>query len=70
MYGTASPAYTGMPIDMKGASKWARLLVCVAFHMILMGLGGAILIHVYGLARPEKILFFPSFAAAAVTVRL
>ncbi|HBK80401.1 MAG TPA: hypothetical protein DDZ83_12175 [Nitrospinae bacterium] len=55
-----------MPLDMKGARKWARLLVCLAFHVILMGLGGTILIHVYGLARPEKLLFFPSFAAAAV----
>ncbi|MBT3351955.1 MAG: hypothetical protein HOC91_07255 [Nitrospinaceae bacterium] len=51
---------------MKDSRKWARLLVCLAFHMILMGLISGILIHLYGLNRPEKILFLPSLLAAAV----
>ncbi len=51
---------------MKDAPKWARLIVCLAFHMILIGLAAAILIHLVGVPRPEKILFLPSLAAAAL----
>lgn len=46
--------------------KWARLLFCVAFYMILTGLAGSILIHVAGIPRPGKILFLPSLAAAFI----
>ncbi len=51
---------------MKDSRKWARLFVCLAFHMILAGLASAILSHIFGVARPGKILFLPSLAAAAV----
>ena len=51
---------------MKDSRKWARLLVCLAFHMILMGLASAILVDIYGLMRPEKVLFLPSLIAAAI----
>lgn len=51
---------------MKDSRKWARLLVCLAFHMILLGLVSAILVHIYGLIRPEKALFLPSLLAAAI----
>jgi Na+/proline symporter len=51
---------------MKDSRKWARLFVCLAFHMILTGLASAILNHIFGVARPGKILFLPSLAAAAV----
>jgi len=44
--------------------KWARLIVCAAFYMVLTGLEGAILIHAFGLARPGRILFLPNLAAA------
>ena len=50
----------------QGARKWVRLFVYIAFHMILIGLLGAILIHAFGLAHPEKLLFLPSFMVAAV----
>ncbi len=51
---------------MKDTRKWARLIVCVAFHMIFTGLTGAILIHLFGVPRPEAMLFLPSLAAAGV----
>jgi hypothetical protein len=51
---------------MKDTRKWARLIVCIAFHMIFTGLAGAILTHLLGVPRPERILFFPSLAAAGV----
>ena len=51
---------------MKDPRKWARLIVCLAFHMILIGLGGAILTHIFGVMRPGPALFIPSLAAAAV----
>jgi len=46
--------------------KWARLLFCAAFYMVLTGLMGSILTHVFGVLRPEKILFLPSLAAAFI----
>jgi len=46
--------------------KWARLAVCAAFYMILIGLGGAILRHAFGVARPGRLLFLPGLAAALV----
>lgn len=49
---------------MKDTRKWARLIVCIAFHMIFTGLAGAILIHLAGVPRPGPILFLPSLAAA------
>lgn len=49
---------------MKDTRKWARLIVCLAFHMILTGLASTILTYIYGVARPENILFLPSLAAA------
>ncbi len=51
---------------MKDTLKWARLIVCIAFHMIFTGLVGAILNHLFGVTRPEAILFIPSLAAAGV----
>ncbi|MEE9240856.1 MAG: hypothetical protein V3U53_06685 [bacterium] len=51
---------------MKDTRKWARLIVSVAFHMIFTGLASAILVHIYGVARPELVLFLPSLAAAGV----
>jgi len=51
---------------MKDTRKWARLTVCIAFHMIFTGLVGAILTHLLGVPHPEAILFLPSFAAAWV----
>ncbi len=51
---------------MKDTRKWARLIVCITFHMIFTGLAGAILIHLVGVPRPGSILFLPSLAAAGV----
>lgn len=44
--------------------KWARLLFCLAFYMVLTGLAGAILAYALGVPRPGKILFLPSLAVA------
>ena len=44
--------------------RWARLLFCLAFYMVLTGLPGAILTHLGGVPRPEKALFLPSLAVA------
>jgi hypothetical protein len=51
---------------MKDTRKWARLLVCLAFHMIFTGLAGAIFVDILGIARPGKILFLPSLIAAGI----
>ena len=45
---------------MKDTLKWARLIVCIAFHMIFTGLAGAILNHLFGVSRPEAIIFITS----------
>lgn len=51
---------------MKDSRKWARLIVCVAFHVIFTGLAGAVLSNLAGISRPGPILFIPSFAAAGL----
>lgn len=51
---------------MKDSRKWARLVVCVAFQIIFVGLADSILTYILEVERPGPILFLPSFAAAAM----
>ena len=46
--------------------KWARLIFCVLFYMILTGLAGTVLTYAAGIPRPERILFLPGLVAAAL----
>ena len=46
--------------------KWARLVFCVAFHVILLGLAGEVLAEAFGADRPGRALFLPGILAAGL----
>lgn len=50
----------------KDLRKWVRLVVCVAFHVISLGLAAAIMIDIFGAVRPGRYLIIPGGLAALV----
>ncbi|MDA0999610.1 MAG: hypothetical protein O2807_03705 [bacterium] len=46
--------------------KWARLIVCVAFHVISLGLAAAIMTDIFGAARPGRYLLIPGVLIALI----